>query len=72
MKTLVVKSVMAEAKEVRDFVKIDRIDSIRLEGAESGELEQTWTAVNMVDTRMNLSYDFIKAARLQHDFVKLL
>ena len=72
VKTLVVKSVMAEAKEVRDFVKIDRIDSIRLEAAESGELEQTWTAVNMVDTRMNLSYDFIKAARLQHDFVKLL
>ena len=63
---------MAEAKEVRDFVKIDRIDSFRLEAAESGDLEQTWTAVNMVDTRMNLSYDFIKAARLQYDFVKLL
>ena len=37
--THVVKSVMNEAKEVRDFVKIDRIDSIRLEAAESGELD---------------------------------
>ena len=70
--THVVKSVMNEAKEVRDFVKIDRIDSIRLEAAESGELEETWTAVNMCDTRMNLAHGFIEGARRQHDFVKLL
>ena len=60
--THVVKTVMKEAKEVRDFVKIDRIDSIRLEAAESGELEETWTAVNICDTciRINLAHGFIK------------
>ena len=40
--------------------------------AESGELDRTWTAVNMLDIRMNLSYDSAKAAQLQHDFMKLL
>ena len=34
--TDVVKRVMREAKEVRDFVKIDRIDSIREEAAQDG------------------------------------
>ena len=67
---LVVKSsVMNEAKEVEDFVKIDCINSIRLEVAESGELEETWTAVNMCDTCMNLGP---VATRKHHDIVKLL
>ena len=34
--TDVVKRVMREAKEVRDFVKIDRIDSIHEEAAQDG------------------------------------
>ena len=67
-----VKSVMAEAKEVRDFVKTDHIDSIRLEMARDGELDETWTPIKMCDTRMNLVCDFIKAARKQHDFLMLL
>jgi hypothetical protein len=71
--TNVVKSVMAEAKEVRDFVKIDRIDSIRVESnAVKDADEYITTAVNMCETRMNLCHDFILAARKQHDFVKLL
>mmetsp|Transcript_14219 Transcript_14219/g.30950 ORF Transcript_14219/g.30950 Transcript_14219/m.30950 type:complete len:269 (+) Transcript_14219:140-946(+) len=71
--TPVVQSVMAEAKEVRDFVKTDRIDSIRVESNQaSHDSEFVPTAVKMSDTRMNLWYDYIKASRKQHGFVKLL
>ena len=70
--TLVVTRVMNEAKEVRDFVKIDRIDSIRIEASARGSLEDSCTAVTMCETRMNLCFDFIQAARRQHDFLKLL
>ena len=72
-KTRVVTSVMHEAKEVRDFVKIDRIDSIRLEYNQLVQaIDSIPTAINMCETRMNLCYDYIVASRNQHDFVKLL
>ena len=71
--TGVVKRVMAEAKEVRDFVKIDPVDSI---GVETNKVSATGdyicTAVSMCYTRMNSCYDYILAARKQHDFEKLL
>ena len=50
--TSVVMRVMAEAKEVQDFVKIDCIDSIRLEMNQEGDLENSTSAVSMSDTRM--------------------
>ena len=50
--TEVVKRVMAEAKEVQDFVKIDRIDSIRVERNEEEDVEYVTTAISMSDTRM--------------------
>ena len=50
--TEVVKRVMAEAKEVRDFVKIDRIDSIRVERNEEEDVEYVTTAISMSETRM--------------------
>ena len=50
--TSVVMRVMAEAKEVQDFVKIDHIDSIRLEMNQEGDLENATSAVSMSDTRM--------------------
>ena len=43
VKTLAVKSAMTEAKENCDFVKIDHIDSSRLEVADSEVLECIWT-----------------------------
>ena len=45
--TSVVKRVIDEAKEVQDFVKIDQIDSIRLEACEGGNLDSMWTDVAM-------------------------
>ncbi len=51
-RTKCVSRVLAEATEVKNFVKIDRIDSIRTEAIEGGDLEDTATAVSMVDTRM--------------------
>ena len=68
----VVKSVMDEAKEVRDLVKKDRIDSIRTECYEVGDIDESIACVSVVETRMNLSHDFITKARGQHDFVKIL
>ena len=57
---------------MRDFVKIDHIDSIRKEAAWDRELSITSTAVSICETRMNFVHDFIGAARQQHDFVQLL
>ena len=50
--TDVVRLVMGDAKEVRDFVKNDRIDSIRLEMDMEGELEDTTSAIGFSETRM--------------------
>ena len=51
-KTKVVSRVLDEATEVKNFVKIDRIDSIRTNAMRDGDIEQAVTAVSMVDTRM--------------------
>ena len=50
--TDVVRRVMAESKEVRDFVKIDRIDSIRVEKNETENAEYIPTAISISKTRM--------------------
>ena len=71
-KTSVVKSVMEEAKEVRDFVKTDRIDSMRVEAYNDGDLDRLVSATTMCETRMNLTHDFVTAARAQQPFVLML
>ena len=63
---------MREVREVRDFVKIDSIDSIRKEAAQDGELRILCTAVSMCETHMNLVHDYVGAAHQQHDFMQLL
>ena len=50
--TDVVRRVMAESKEVRDFVKIDRIDSICVEKNELENAEYIPTAISISETRM--------------------
>ena len=60
--TSVVKCVVAKAKEVQDFVKIDCIDSICLNMACNEELEVTSTCASMTETHMNLVHDFIVTA----------
>ena len=51
-KTKAVTRVIDDAKEIRDFVKTDRIDSMRLESHDEGDLEETCALATMVDTRM--------------------
>ena len=48
--TDVVRLVMGDAKEVRDFVKNDRIDSIHFEMDMEGELEDTTSAISFSET----------------------
>ena len=70
--TNVVKHVLADCKVVRDFVKIDRIDSIRLEDVRDGCLEYDAKAVDMVSTRMNLVHDYLLQTRKQYAFTQLV
>ena len=56
------KALLAEAKEIYDFVKTDRIDSIRSEAVQSGHIQVAPPPVNKCDTRMNLIHDYISWA----------
>ena len=69
LKTSAIKDVIDEAREVRALVSNDRIDSIRLESIQGGDVEFACATVSLVDTRMNMGHDFILAARRQHDFL---
>ena len=51
-KTCCLSRVLHDATKVQTFIKIDRIYSIRNEAIQLVELEQTTTAVSMIDTRM--------------------
>lgn len=71
-KTNVVKAVVKEAKEIKELVKIDRVDSIRTEAHREGLLDATWSCTEIVDTRMNTIYLFLAKVYKQHDFCQLL
>ena len=66
------KALLAEAKEVFDFVKTDRIDSMRIEALHRQDLTCSPTAVNRVDTHMNLIHDYVGGARKQSEFLSYL
>ena len=51
-RTKCVSRVIDEATEVKSFVRVDRIDSIRTDAIRDGDLEWATAAVSMVDTRM--------------------
>ena len=71
--TKVVSDVMAEATEVRNLVKIDRIDSIRKEMNESGvHGEYMTTSTGKSETRMNDCHIFIVGVRNQYNFIQCL
>jgi len=72
VKTKAIKAVVDDAREVRELLSNDRIDSIRQESIQEGNVEFTQGTVSWVDTRMNLGHEFICAARHQHDFLQLL
>jgi hypothetical protein len=67
--TKVIKGLLEEANEVHKFIRIDRIDSIRLETAEEGDLDESYAGLTMCDTRMNLSHDFFIGALNQVTFL---
>lgn len=70
--TSVVKKVMEEANEVHKFVRTDRIDSMRLEAAEEGVLEDSYAGQTMSETRMNGAHLFICGALKQANFLSAL
>jgi len=57
---------------VRELVSNDRIDSIRLESIQGGDVEFACATVSLVDMCMNMGHDCILAARQQHDFLQHL
>ena len=71
-KTDVVSEVVADAKLVTEFCKIDRIDSIKMEMMIDCDVEISTKAVAMCNTRMNLVHDYVLAASKQHSFVLLV
>ena len=70
--TDVVQAVIEDAKIITKFCKIDRIDSIKQEMMNDGEVEFSTKAVSMSETRMNLVHDYVIGASKQHNFVLLV
>ncbi len=71
-KTSVVRSVLAEAKEVFELCRTNRIDNIRKESIGAGEIPDTIAAQNVVETRMNLTYIHLSSALAHSTFIALL
>jgi hypothetical protein len=71
-KTSVVRSVLAEAKEVFELCRTNRIDNIRKESIGAGEIPDTIAAQNVVETRMNLTYIHLSSALAQSTFIASL
>jgi len=71
-KTSVMQLVIKYARKVRDFVKIDRIDSFRRSAALVDELVFYSKVFCPVETRMNLLHDVVVSARKCRDFLLVL
>lgn len=68
----VVVLVVDDVKELRDFVRTDRIDSIRLEAAAAGRLQNSHAFATMSETRMNDVDLCIKSGLDQMQFIKTI
>ena len=64
--------VIEDAKEVYNFVRNDRIDSIKREAVEEGDLDEAYATFSVVDTQMNLLDLFLKSIIKQHKFLLTL
>ena len=71
-KTSVVRSVLAEAKEVFELCQTNRIDNIRKESIRAGDIPDSVVAQNVVETRMNLTYIHLSFALAQSTFIASL
>lgn len=67
--TNVVKTVVNEMKEIHDLVRTDRINSMRLEQAEVGDLKESHSGKTFTLTRMNLLADYGEGALKQSTFI---
>lgn len=63
------KELLEEANDLHKFVRIDRIDSIRIETAQAGDLDESYVGLTLCDTRMNLAHDYIVGALKQSAFI---
>ena len=70
--TSFVRSVLGEAKEVFDLCRTNRIDNIRKESIEAGDIPNSVVAQNVVETRMNLTYIHLSSAVAQSTFIASL
>ena len=70
--TSVVKAIIAEAKEIHTMVRNDRIDSMRLEAVEMGDLPEAFTGLTLCETRMNDVNIYLEGAVKQYAFLTSL
>jgi hypothetical protein len=71
-KSSVVCTVLAEAKEVFDFFRTNRIDNIRKDAIDAGNIPPSIVAPNVCETCMNLTYIHLKNALAQSTFITSL
>ncbi len=71
-KSSVVRSVLAEAKEVFDLYWTNQIDSICKEAIDAGDIPASIVAQNVCETCMNLTYNHLKSALAQSTFIASL
>ncbi len=62
-KASVVRSVLAEAKEVFELCQTNQIDNICKEAINAGDIPDSIVAQNDVETRMNLTYIHLSSGR---------
>ena len=66
------REVLEDATEVYKFVKTDRIDSMKIEAVEEGDLEESFATQSICDTRMNTAHLCLTAIMKQYPFVSSL
>ena len=70
--TSVVRSVLAEAKELFELCRTNQIDNIRKEAVGAGNIPDSVVAQNVVETRMNLVHIHLSSALAQSTFIASL
>jgi hypothetical protein len=71
-KSNVVRTVLAEAKEVFDFCRTNQINNIRKEAIDAGDIPASIVAQNVSETCMNLTYIHLKSTLAQSTFIASL
>ena len=67
-----VKRIVEEAREIHSMVRNDRIDSMRLEAVEMGDLHESFAGQTLCETRMNDVHIYLGSAVKQFGFLTSL